>query len=153
MTVARRPGESIMPGQGRPEMSADLPPLVSGLEEIRLREMYAPVLLPQCRIILPPGWLGIVDAMLRTVADYVDAAPPVRRPLMVTRLEERDGVLQVTHDGGDETVRGMFWMAEALSARVCANTGAAGRLCRRNGVLRVLSDAESRRLGFRHVGR
>lgn len=69
------------------------------------------------------GWFGILDALCGCLSSDSTESP------RVVQIKEKFGTLRFYLDeAGSQYVTGLIQMAEAMSARVCEECGAPGRL-------------------------
>lgn len=106
------------------------------------------------------GWYNIINMLCACIQGHIDwvekqRAWEVKRgqetgesgyprtahvpQLVATQVKEKFGTLRFYYDGGDDEIRGMVRMAEAMSAVTCEECGAPGEL-RHGGWIRTLCD-------------
>ena len=75
------------------------------------------------------------DRLMERVAEAVESGyrdvPKLAKPVRVMQIKEKFGTLSFYYEGGDEAIRGMVNMAEAISGSTCEECGSIGR--RRGG--------------------
>jgi len=76
--------------------------------------------------------------LCRNIQAHLDWRPEVPQ-VTVAQIKEKFGELRFYYDGGDEYVKGLVSMAEAISEITCEQCGARGEL-RQGGWLKVLCD-------------
>lgn len=85
------------------------------------------------------GWFDILDALCERAQFLIDHNPI---PQMVARqVKEKMGTLRFYISGGNDEIRGMISMAEAMSSRVCELCGRPGRLAAHAGMTRCHAHA------------
>ena len=79
---------------------------------------------------------------------HVPYNPP---PVILDQVKEKFGTLRfyVTHE--DDTVKGMIYLAEALSEKTCQNTGKQGSLHLRGSWYATLSSAQAKKFSYTKV--
>ena len=85
------------------------------------------------------GWFTLIDTLCAQIQFYTDnnQVPQV----MATQVKEKLGTLRFRFlKGGDEWIRGMAQMAEAMSAHICEICGSPGERCEIRGI-QTLCDA------------
>ena len=89
------------------------------------------------------GWYRLIDTLCDTIQGYIDRNRKYNAidiaQVTAVQVKEKFGTLRFYYDGGDDTVRGMVWLAENLSAEICENCGNPGTLVR-TGWMRTLCD-------------
>lgn len=72
------------------------------------------------------GWFDIIDVLCERIQFLIDHN---NIPQVVARqVKEKRGTLRFYIGGGDDEIRGMIYMAEAMSGRICELCGRPGRL-------------------------
>jgi hypothetical protein len=75
------------------------------------------------------GWFDLIDTLCSTIQDYIDYNPGKNIPqVIVVQVKEKFGTLRFYTTGGDDMTRGMIWMAESMSGRVCEVCGKPGEV-------------------------
>ena len=91
------------------------------------------------------GWYNILYQLSRQIQGHLDWNNRRRETLLlnnpynipipdqipqvtVTQVKQKYGTLRFYYDGGDELIRGMVTMAEAMTAVTCETCGAPGRI-------------------------
>lgn len=88
------------------------------------------------------GWFNIIDQLCSNIQHYINwknKDTEVVPQVVATQVKEKFGTLRFYYDGGDEYIRGLVSMAEAMSEVTCDQCGAPGR-ARRGGWIRTLCD-------------
>lgn len=94
------------------------------------------------------GWYDILSALCFGIAQHErNKAAELKRegqngdyqPFKFDQIKEKFGGLRIYHDGGDEFVRGMIYMADSLSYMICEACGARGK-ANEKGWISVLCD-------------
>jgi hypothetical protein len=89
------------------------------------------------------GWYDILSALCWEIAQHERniAAAPVEdyQPVKFDQIKEKFGGLRVYYDGGDEFVRGLVCMADAMSYKICEACGEKGKP-NENGWISTLCD-------------
>lgn len=67
--------------------------------------------------------------------------------VVASQVKEKFGTLRFYYDGGDDYIRGLASMAEAMSARTCEICGNPGK-SRGGGWIRTLCDEHAKELGY-----
>ena len=84
------------------------------------------------------GWYQLIDTLCDTIQGYIDRNKKyndIEIPQVVAiQVKEKFGTLRFYHDGGDDVIRGMVWLAENLSAEICENCGNPGELVKSNWI-------------------
>lgn len=90
------------------------------------------------------GWYDIIDVLCGEIQHHVDyvlrqqqfmfergeiseKVPEEQLQVVATQVKEKFGALRFYYSGGDEWVRGVVDMAEAISARTCEMCGSSGK--------------------------
>jgi hypothetical protein len=88
------------------------------------------------------GWYHILDALFKNMKWHVEwkqkHTPDFPIP-KIAQIKEKFGGLRFYYDGGDETITGMVYMAEAWAERTCETCGERGET-RTGGWVRTLCD-------------
>jgi hypothetical protein len=74
-----------------------------------------------------PGWVGLLNALCRTLQNYVDDYPDARQ-LVIVQIKEKWGGLRVYVDGGDAFTKGVIALATEVSLTMCEVCGQRGSL-------------------------
>ena len=108
-------------------------------QENYLRRVY-PKIFPETAtdVYCGDGWFPIVTMLCRNIQSYLDWKPEVQQ-VVVAQMKEKFGELRFYYDGGDDYIRGLVAMAEAVSEITCEECGRPGVL-RQGGWLKVLCD-------------
>lgn len=79
------------------------------------------------------GWWPVVEALCSNIQNHIDhrneqyntykRGEPVQQ-VVALQIKEKFGGLRFYYTGGDDTIRGMVYMAEAWANRVCEDCGA-----------------------------
>lgn len=77
------------------------------------------------------GWLQLIDCLCSEIQNHVDwkiktiQDPEAANLLQVVadQVKEKFGSLRFYYSGGDEIVRGMVTLAEAISGKICSRCG------------------------------
>ncbi len=108
-------------------------------QENYLRTVYPKIFPEGTRdIYCDEGWFPILTMLCRNIQSYLDWKPEVPQ-VVVAQIKEKFGELRFYYDGGDEYIRGLASMAEAMSEITCERCGARGQ-SRQGGWLKVLCD-------------
>lgn len=72
------------------------------------------------------GWFDLLDVLCARLQDWTDrnGAPQVA----ARQVKEKFGELRFYSRGGSQEQRGMIWMAESMSSRICEQCGRPGAL-------------------------
>lgn len=72
------------------------------------------------------GWYNLIDKMCYRIQSHINStgAPQV----IAVQVKEKFGRLNFYYDGGDEFIRGVVRMAEAMSEVTCMSCGKPGEL-------------------------
>lgn len=76
------------------------------------------------------GWFNILDQMCHCIQSYIDwknRDSTVVPQVVADQVKEKFGTLRFYYSGGDDYVRGIVSMAEAMSANTCETCGAPGK--------------------------
>lgn len=79
---------------------------------------------------------------------HVPYNPP---PVILDQVKEKFGTLRFYVTSEDDTVKGMIYLAEALSEKTCQNTGKQGSLHHRGRWYATLSSAQAKKFGYTKV--
>jgi hypothetical protein len=71
------------------------------------------------------------------------------RPVQIDQIKEKFGTLRLYTSGGDAKTSAIVGFAEAMSAKVCEETGAPGKGVSRGGWWRTLSPSQAKKLGYK----
>lgn len=83
------------------------------------------------------GWYNIIDQLCANIQHHVDWKQEQKEKysrgegcsqVIAVQIKEKFGTLRFYYDGGDDTIGGMFRMAESMSAVTCEECGAPGQL-------------------------
>jgi len=92
------------------------------------------------------GWFDLLDTLCGKIQRYVDwksknLCEEEKESLQViaSQVKEKFGTLRFYYYGGDDTIRGMVDMAEALSDKICEECGNRGNL-NKKGWYKTLCD-------------
>lgn len=75
------------------------------------------------------GWFDLIDLLCKNIQHHVEWAistPEDKREdlqVVAVQIKEKFSTLRFYYDGGDEYLRGMIQMAEAMSGKICENCG------------------------------
>jgi hypothetical protein len=86
-----------------------------------------------------PGW---IEARRKELLEETPEWKKPRKPVpqvVAAQVKEKFGTLRFYYDGGDDVIQGMVRMAESMSAVMCEDCGAPGRL-REGSWVRTLCD-------------
>lgn len=72
-------------------------------------------------------------------------------PVILDQIKEKFGTLRFYVTNEDDTIKGMIYLAEALSEKTCQGTGKPGSLHRKGGWYSTLSSAQAKKLGYTKV--
>ena len=90
------------------------------------------------------GWFDLIDTLCATIQGYIDNNPSKNIPqVTVDQVKEKFGTLRFYTTGGDNMTRGMIWMAENMSGRVCEVCGKPGKI-RSGGWVQTRCDEHAR---------
>lgn len=65
-------------------------------------------------------WLKHLDTLMSCIQNYIDNNDHLKvSQVRVHQIKEKFGGLRFYFDGGDETIRGMIWLAEYQSQFLC----------------------------------
>ena len=108
-------------------------------QENYLRTVY-PKIFPESTqdIYCGEGWFPILTMLCRNIQAHLDWRPEVPQ-VTIAQIKEKFGELRFYYDGGDDYVRGLVSMAEAVTEITCEQCGKPGEL-RQGGWLKVLCD-------------
>jgi hypothetical protein len=84
------------------------------------------------------GWFDIINMMSRNIQSHLRWKPEVP-PVEVQQVKEKFGTLRFYYQGGDDYIRGLTSMAEAMSEVTCQECGKPGKL-RQGGWMVTLCD-------------
>lgn len=91
------------------------------------------------------GWFDLIDTLCATIQGYIDSNPGKNIPqVVVDQVKEKFGTLRFYTSGGDDMTRGMIWMAENMSGRICETCGNPGKQ-RGGGWIRTLCDEHAKK--------
>lgn len=91
------------------------------------------------------GWYSIIDLLCANIQSHTDwwntnrPNRPVVEQVVVEQAKEKFGTLRFYYEGGDEYIKGLVTMAEAMSEVTCEVCGDRGSL-RTGGWLKTLCD-------------
>ena len=85
------------------------------------------------------GWFNIINMLLRNIKSHVTWKKDDCPPIIIEQVKEKFGSLRFYHSGGDEYIRGLVSMAEAISEVTCEICGDPGE-ARQVGWHKVLCD-------------
>lgn len=71
------------------------------------------------------------------------------RPVQIEQIKEKFGTLRLYASGGDTGTRAIVGFAEAISGRICEETGAPGKGVSRGGWCRTLSPSQAKKQGYK----
>lgn len=71
------------------------------------------------------------------------------RPVHVDQIKEKFGTLRLYISGGNSKTSAIVGFAEAMSAKVCEETGAPGKGVSRGGWRRTLSPSQAKKFGYK----
>lgn len=71
------------------------------------------------------GWFTILDNLCSIIKFHLEQYPDVPK-VRAAQVKEKFGNLRFYYDGGDEFIRGLVQMAEAMSATTCDRCGSVG---------------------------
>jgi hypothetical protein len=75
------------------------------------------------------GWFDLIDLLCNNIQHHIEWAistPEDKREdiqVVAVQIKEKFSTLRFYYDGGDEYLRGMIQMAEAMSGKICENCG------------------------------
>jgi hypothetical protein len=69
------------------------------------------------------GWFNILNMLCRNIQSHLDWKPEVEQ-VVVQQVKEKFGSLRFYYTGGDDYIRGLVSMAEAMSEVTCEDCGA-----------------------------
>lgn len=84
------------------------------------------------------GWYQLINTLCNTIQSYINNSIDVLQVTAV-QVKEKFGTLRFYYDGGDDTIHGMVWLAENLSAEICENCGNPGHIIK-SGWVQTLCD-------------
>ena len=96
----------------------------------------------QCEISTGDGWYNVLDALFRNIKWHVDhklKSDPEFPVPKIAQIKEKFGGLRFYYDGGDDTIKGMVYMAESWASQTCETCGERGSI-RTGGWVRTLCD-------------
>jgi hypothetical protein len=73
------------------------------------------------------GWFNIINMLSRNIQHYLDWKSDVTQ-VTVEQVKEKFGGLRFYYSGGDDYIRGMVAMAEAMAEVTCEKCGNPGEL-------------------------
>lgn len=79
------------------------------------------------------GWHALLSTLQACVDAHI-AATPECPPVRVWKIKEKLGGLRYQCTGGDEHIRGMIVLAEAMSLKTCEICGQSGTLLTEGGL-------------------
>lgn len=74
-----------------------------------------------------PGWLGLLNALCRTLQNHIDDYPDARK-LLIVQIKEKWGGLRIYVNGGDAFSKGAIALAAEVSLTTCEVCGQPGSL-------------------------
>lgn len=89
------------------------------------------------------GWYDLIDTMCERIQSHIDhtnkrrdilltkepdQAPDEVPQVVAVQVKEKFGTLRFYYDGGNDHIRGIVNMAEAISNRICMTCGKPGKL-------------------------
>jgi len=81
------------------------------------------------------GWFNIINQLMSQIQHHIDwnnKKEELVPQVTLTQVKEKFGTLRFYYDGGDDRIRGLVTMAQAMSGVTCENCGNAGKI-RGNG--------------------
>lgn len=75
------------------------------------------------------GWYNIIDQLCQQIQEYLDwknQKEEVVPQVVASQVKEKFGTLRFYYDGGDDYIRGLTSMAEAMSGVTCETCGKPG---------------------------
>jgi hypothetical protein len=75
------------------------------------------------------GWYFLIDNLCACIQGYIDHNSHLNIPQVVAmQVKEKFGTLRFYISGGDELTRGMVWLADYMSGRICEICGKEGKV-------------------------
>ena len=84
------------------------------------------------------GWFNVLNMLCRNIQSYLNWKPDVPQ-VVVDQVKEKLGTLRFYYHGGDEYIKGLVSMAEAITEVTCEECGSTGTL-RQGGWIKTLCD-------------
>lgn len=84
------------------------------------------------------GWFDIINMLCRNIQSHLKWKPEVPQ-VVALQVKEKFGTLRFYYEGGDDYIRGLTSMAEAMSEVTCEECGKPGKL-RHGGWIATLCD-------------
>jgi len=80
------------------------------------------------------GWYWLIDQLCNTIQNYLDSNKHLKlEQVEATQVKEKFGRLSFYIYGGDETIRGMIWLAESMSYNICEICGSTEDITQSSG--------------------
>lgn len=131
-----------------------------------IREKYPLIFYQPCEMSIGDGWFDIIDMLCGSIQSHIkninsqrewlfengktELLPDEVEQVVVRQIKEKFGTLRFYYDGGDEHIRGLETMAEAMSSRICEECGCPGesRSTEKNRWVRVLCEKHAYEQGY-----
>jgi hypothetical protein len=84
------------------------------------------------------GWFNLINSCCYTISNHLKNKKEIT-PFYFTQIKEKFGGLRLYYEGGDEFIQGVVRTAEAISYKICEETGNPGCLyAKSNGWIQTL---------------
>ncbi len=131
-----------------------------------IREKYPLIFSQPCEMSVGDGWFDIIDMLCGSIQSHIrgvssqrewmiengktDLLPVEVEQVVATQIKEKFGTLRFYYHGGDQYIRGLESMAEAMTSRVCEECGCPGvaRNTEKNRWVRVLCEKHAEEQGY-----
>lgn len=87
------------------------------------------------------GWYLLINTLCANIQNHIDWQNREEKrveQVVASQVKEKYGTLRFYYDGGDDYVRGLVSMAEAMSAQICEACGMPGENHSDGGWIRTL---------------
>jgi hypothetical protein len=94
------------------------------------------------------GWFNILNQLMGNIQHHIDWKEKQGKPVpqvTLDQVKEKFGTLRFYYTGGDEYIRGMVTMAEAMSGTTCESCGNPGEQTRGGWIKTICQPCEDKR--------
>jgi hypothetical protein len=109
-------------------------------------------LLDQKEMVLPiqfgfecgDGWYMLLEELMESIEWHLDPEHQYPRkeriPFQINQIKEKFGGLRFYYSGGDDVIRGMVFLAESLSLKICEHCGSTKNVTQTKGWISTLCE-------------